>query len=235
MAQEEIQDIRGEVRGDLSVASAFMASVYRWMALGLAVTAGVAWYVASTPAVLQAVFANRAVFWVVILAQFGLVITLSAAVTRLSAALAGVLFVLYSALMGVTLSTILLVYTGNSIATAFLVTAGTFAGMSIYGTVTRRDLSSWRTFLFMGLFGVVIASVVNIFLRNGMMQFVISAAAVVVFTGLTAYDTQKLGRFAAASGGEMAAAMPVNGALMLYLDFINLFISLLNLFGRRRN
>jgi FtsH-binding integral membrane protein len=107
--------------------------------------------------------------------------------------------------------------------------------MSIYGTVTRRDLTSWRTFLFMGLWGVVIASVVNIFLHNGAMQFVISAASVVVFTGLTAYDTQRLGRYAAASGGELAAAMPVNGALMLYLDFINLFLALLRIFGRQRN
>jgi FtsH-binding integral membrane protein len=212
-----------------------MASVYRWMALGLAVTAGVAWYVAGSAEVQAAIFGNRAVFWVLILAQFGLVITISAAVNRLSAPVAGLLFIAYSGLMGVTLSSILLIYTQNSIASAFLVTAGTFASMSIYGTVTRRDLTSWRTFLFMGLWGVVIASVVNIFLHNGAMQFVISAASVVVFTGLTAYDTQRLGRYAAASGGELAAAMPVNGALMLYLDFINLFLALLRIFGRQRN
>jgi FtsH-binding integral membrane protein len=235
MAYGPIENAQGEVRGDIGVASAFMASVYRWMALGLLVTSGVAWYVAGSPEAQGAILGNRMVLWGLVLAQFALVVTISAAVNRLSAGVAGVLFIVYSGLMGVTLSVVLLVYTGNSVASAFLTTAGTFAVMSVYGTVTKRDLSTWRTFLMMGLFGVVIASVVNIFLRSNMTQFVISAAAVVVFTGLTAYDTQKLGRYAAASGGEMAAAMPVNGALMLYLDFINIFLSLLNLMGRRRN
>jgi len=235
MAYEQIEHVPGEVRGDITVASAFMASVYRWMALGLAVTAGVAWYVAGSADIQAAIFGNRAVFWVLILAQLGLVITISAAVNRLSAAVAGLLFIAYSAVTGVTFSGLLLVYTGNSIASAFLVTAGTFGAMSIYGTVTRRDLTTWRTFLFMGLFGVVIASIVNFFFKSSATQFVISAASVVVFTGLTAYDTQRLGRYAAASGGEMAAAMPVNGALMLYLDFINLFLALLRIFGRQRN
>jgi uncharacterized protein len=235
MAYEQIEHAPGEVRGDLSVASTFMASVYRWMALGLGLTAGVAWFVAGSAEIQGMIFGNRAVFWVLVAAQFGLVVTISAAVNRLSAAVAGLLFVAYSALMGVTLSSILLVYTGNSIASAFLVTAGTFGAMSVYGTVTKRDLSTWRTFLFMGLIGIVLASIVNIFLKSGATQFVISAAGVLVFTGLTAYDTQRLGRYAASSGGEMAAAMPVNGALMLYLDFINLFLMLLNFFGRRRN
>jgi len=222
------------VRGAVGVESRFMASVYRWMTLGLLVTAGVAWFVAGSEAARQAIFGNRIVFWGLIIAQFGLVIAISAAVTRLSAGVAGLLFIAYSALTGATLASILLVYTGSSIASAFLVTAGTFAAMSVYGTVTKRDLATWGTFLFMGLVGVVIASVVNIFLKSSMMQFVLSAAAVVVFTGLTAYDTQKLRRLAAAGGAGMAAAMPVNGALMLYLDFINIFLSLLNLFGGRR-
>ncbi len=221
------------VRGASDVERRFMSAVYRWMTLGLLVTSGVAFAVASSPAALQVVFGNRMVFWVLIIAQFGIVIALSAAVNKLSAAAAGALFLGYSALTGVTMSAILLVYTGTSVASAFAVTAGTFLAMSIYGTVTKRDLTSWSTFLFMGLIGIVIASLVNIFTKSNMVSGVISAAAVVVFTGLTAYDTQRLRRMAAAGAG--VAALPVNGALALYLDFINLFLSLLNLFGGRRN
>jgi hypothetical protein len=234
MSYEKVESTPGLVRGTVAVGSRFMSAVYRWMAAGLVVTAGVAWLVAGSPAARQAIFGNRLVFWGLIVAQLGLVVVLSAAVNRLSAGVAGLLFVAYSALTGATLSSILLVYTGASIASAFAVTAGTFAAMSVFATVTKRDLSGWSTFLFMGLIGVVIAALVNMFLQSGMLQFVISCAAVVVFTGLTAYDTQKLRRLAAAPGG-LPAAMPVNGALMLYLDFINLFLSLLNLFGGRRN
>jgi len=221
------------VRGASDVERRFMASVYRWMTFGLLVTAGVAFYVASTPSVLQVVFGNRMVFWGLVIAQFGLVIALSAAVNKLSAGVAGALFLLYSALTGATISVVLLAYTGASVASAFAVTAGTFLAMSIYGTVTKRDLTSWSSFLFMGLIGVVIASIVNIFMKSSMMSWVISAAAVVVFTGLTAYDTQRLRRMAVAGSG--IAALPVNGALALYLDFINLFLSILNIFGGRRN
>jgi len=221
------------VRGAADVERRFMSAVYRWMTLGLLVTAGVAWYVASTPGALHFVFGNRIVFWGLILAQFGLVIGLSAAVARLSAGVAGGLFLLYSALNGATLSILLLAYTGASVASAFAVTAGTFGAMSVYGTVTRRDLTSWGTFLFMGLIGIVIASVVNVFTKSDMVSWVVSAAAVVVFTGLTAYDTQKLRRMAAA--GANVAALPVNGALALYLDFINLFLAILRIFGGRRD
>jgi hypothetical protein len=221
------------VRGAADVERRFMAAVYRWMTLGLLVTSGVAFYVATTPAALQAIFGNRMIFWGLVIAQFGLVIALSAAVNKLSAGVAGALFLLYSALTGATISVVLLAYTGASVASAFAVTAGTFLAMSVYGTVTKRDLTSWSTFLFMGLIGIVIASVVNIFTKSGMVAWVVSAAAVVVFTGLTAYDTQRLRRMATAGVG--VAALPVNGALALYLDFINLFLSLLNLFGGRRN
>ncbi len=219
--------------GVVSAERAFIASVYRWMALGLLVTAGVAFLVASTPALLEVVVLNRWVFYGLMIAEFGLVIALSAMLPRLSAAAAGGLFLLYSALNGATLSVILLVYTGNSVALAFGITAGTFAGMSVYGTVTKRDLTSWSSFLMMGLFGVVIASLVNLFLHSTAMQFVISCAAVVVFTGLTAYDTQKLRAYARA-GGATAAGAPVGGALSLYLDFINLFLAVLQIFGGRR-
>jgi FtsH-binding integral membrane protein len=217
------------VRGASDVERRFMAAVYRWMTVGLLVTAGVAWSVANSEAAMQLIFGNRLVFWGLIIAQFGMVIGLSAGVNRLSAGAAGGLFLVYSALNGATLASIFLVYTGASIATAFVVSAGTFLAMSIYGTVTKRDLTSWQSFLFMGLIGVVIASLVNIFLKSSMLSWVLSAAAVVVFTGLTAYDTQRLRRFAAT--GSEVAAMPVNGALALYLDFINLFLSVLRIFG----
>ncbi len=209
-----------------------MTAVYRWMTLGLVVTALVAYVVSGSQEALRLVIGNRLVFFGLIIAEFGLVIAISAAVNRLSAASAGGLFLLYSALNGATLSVVLLVYTGTSVALAFVTTAGTFGAMSVYATVTGRDLSNWGSFLMMGLLGVVIASVINIFLHSGMMSFVISCAAVVVFTGLAAYDTQKLRALARAGGG--AAAMPVNGALALYLDFVNLFLALLRLFGRRR-
>ena len=209
-----------------------MTAVYRWMTVGLAVTAVVAYSVASSEEALRLIVGNRLVFFGLIIAEFGLVIGISAAANRLSAASAGGLFLLYSALNGATLSVVLLMYTGSSVALAFVTTAGTFGAMSVYATVTRRDLSSWGSFLMMGLVGVVIASVANIFLHSGMMSYVISCAAVVVFTGLAAYDTQKLRALARAGGG--AAAMPVNGALALYLDFVNLFLALLRLLGGRR-
>ncbi len=220
------------VRGTSDVERRFMTAVYRWMTLGLAVTAVVAYSVASSEAALRLVIGNRLVFFGLVIAEFGLVIGISAAAHRLSATSAGGLFLLYSALNGATLSVVLLMYTGSSVALAFVTTAGTFGAMSVFATVTRRDLSSWGSFLMMGLLGVVIASVVNVFLHSGMMSFVISCAAVVVFTGLAAYDTQKLRALARAGGG--AAAMPVNGALALYLDFVNLFLALLRLLGDRR-
>ena len=220
------------VQGASDVERRFMAAVYRWMTFGLALTALVAFSVATSETALRLILGNRLVFFGLILAQLGLVIALSAAATRLSAATAGGLFLLYSALNGVTLSVVLLVYTGASVALAFVSTAGTFAAMSIYATVTRKDLSSWGSFLFMGLIGVIIASLVNMFLHSSMVTFVVSCMSVVVFTGLTAYDTQKLRAFARAGGGS--GAMAVNGALALYLDFVNLFLALLRLFGRRR-
>ena len=210
-----------------------MAAVYRWMTGGLAITAIVAYSVATSEAALGLIVGNRLVFLGLFVAEIGLVITLSAAVNRLSAAAAGGLFLLYSALNGATLSVVLLVYTGASVAVAFVTTAATFGAMSVYATVTRRNLASWGSFLFMGLIGVVIASVVNIFLHSSMLSFIVSCAAVVVFTGLTAYDTQKLRALARAGGG--VAALPVNGALALYLDFVNLFLAVLRLFGSRRD
>jgi uncharacterized protein len=221
------------VQGASDVERRFMASVYRWMTLGLGLTALVAYAVASSEEAVALILGNRIVFFGLILAELGLVIALSAAAARMSAALAGGLFLVYSALNGATLSIVLLAYTGASVALAFVCTAGTFGAMSIYATVTRKDLSSWGSFLFMGLIGIVIASLVNLFLGSSLVTFVVSCMSVVVFTGLTAYDTQKLRVFARAGGGTGAVA--VNGALALYLDFVNLFLALLRLFGNRRS
>jgi hypothetical protein len=220
------------VHGASDVERRFMAAVYRWMTLGLGVTALVAFAVASSEAALRLVFANRLVFLGLVVAELALVVGISAAVNRLSAAAAGGLFLAYSALNGATLSVVLLLYTGTSVALAFVTAAAVFGVMSVYGTVTRRDLTSWGSFLFMGLLGVVIASLVNLFLHSSMVSWVVSCMGVIVFTGLAAYDTQKLRAFARAGGG--AAALPVQGALSLYLDFVNLFLSLLRLLGDRR-
>jgi FtsH-binding integral membrane protein len=220
------------VHGASDVERRFMASVYRWMTFGLAITALVAFSVASSEDALRLILGNKLVFFGLIIAEFGLVITVSAAAARLSAATAGGLFLLFAAINGALLSVVLLAYTGASVTLAFASTAGMFLTMSIYATVTRKDLSSWGSFLFMGLIGVVIASLVNIFLKSTMVTFIVSCMSVVVFTGLTAYDTQKLRVFARAGGA--GGAMAVNGALALYLDFINLFLALLRLFGSRR-
>jgi FtsH-binding integral membrane protein len=221
------------VRGAVDVERRFLSAVYRWMAAGLAVTALVSYSIASSESALQFVFGTKFLFIGLMVAEIGLVIALSAAVRRLSALTAGALFVLYAALNGVTLSVIFLAYTQTSVASAFGVTAAAFLAMSAYGTVTKRDLTSWGSFLFMGLIGIVIAGVVNVFLHSDAMAFVISCASVLVFTGLTAYDTQKLRAWARAGGGTVAAG-PVSGALSLYLDFVNLFLAVLRLSGKRR-
>jgi len=211
----------------------FMAGVYRWMTLGLGVTGLVAWYMAANPQLLMRVMASGWV-WGLFALQLGLVIALSAAVNRLSFGVAALLFLAYAALTGVTFGTIFYAYTSASIATAFFVTAGGFAGLSIYASTTKRDLSGWRTFLFMGLIGVLIASVVQLFWPNPMLSFVAACAGVVVFAGLTAYDTQRIRAMYVQTGGSIAA-LSILGALKLYLDFINLFLMLLRLFGSRRN
>jgi FtsH-binding integral membrane protein len=219
-----------------SAEHAFLATVYAWMAAGLALTAVVALFTISTPWLLQAVFGNRIVFFALMIAQLGLVVGVSGAINRITASTATGLFLLYAALNGVTLSIILLIYTGASLAGVFFVSAGMFGAMSVYGAVTRRDLTQWGSFLFMGLIGVVLASLVNIFLRSDMMGFIMAMAGVVVFTGLAAYDTNKLRLLARRGFGDAAAERKgaIIGALALYLDFINLFLMMLRLFGRRR-
>jgi len=219
-----------------SAVSVYMQQVYMWMTVGLGLTAFVAWGTASSPAALQFIFGNTVVLVGLVIAQLGLVIALSAAVHRFSAGMATAMFLLYSGITGVTLSSIFVVYTSGSIANAFLVTAGTFGAMSVYGTVTKRDLTGMGSFLFMGLIGLVIAMVVNIFLQSAMMDFVISCIGVLIFTGLTAYDTQKLRQFGMNAPLDDTTAIrrgAIMGALTLYLDFINLFLMMLRLFGNR--
>jgi hypothetical protein len=210
---------------------AFMSRVYGWMFAGLWITGVVALYTVSNEALLRI-----AVEWRIplLLAELGLVFLLSLAAPKLSGAVAGALFIGYAALTGMTLSIYFLIYTAGSIGQAFLMTAGTFGAMSLYGTVTKKDLSGWSAFLFMGLVGVIIAGVVNIFMRSDMLGFVTACACVVVFAGLTAYDTQKLRQMHASTGYSSAATISIVGALTLYLDFINLFLALLRIFGRRR-
>lgn len=212
----------------------FLRAVYGWMFLGLAVTAAVAWYVASSPAILSAIVGNRVLFWAILLAPLGLVIFLSARVAKLAPTTAAALFLVYSGLTGVMFAFVLLVYTGQSIANVFLVTSGMFGGLALYGTVTKRDLSGVGQFAMMGLIGVVIASIVSIFWRNDLLQFVLSVCGVVVFTGLTAWDANRLRAMALALPEGKTGSYAVVGALSLYLDFINLFLFLLRLFGRRR-
>jgi FtsH-binding integral membrane protein len=206
--------------------------VYAWMGAGLAITAFLALVTLSSPTLLSAITGNRLVFYGLILGELGLVFTLSGAIDRLSPTVATLLFIAYSALNGVTLSVVALVYTADSIASTFVTTAAMFGAMSAYGYMTRRDLSSWGSFLFMGLIGVVIASVVNIFVGSSAVSWIISGLGVIVFTGLTAYDTWKIKAMAAAGAGGRKPA--ILGALTLYLDFINLFLMLLRFTGQRR-
>lgn len=210
-----------------------LRQVYGWMALGLALTAVTALTTVSSEELLRAIVGNKPVFYGLMIGELALVFTLSGAIERLSPAVATLLFLGYSLLNGVTLSVIFLVYTADSIAATFGVTAATFGAMSIYGAVTKKDLSSWGSFLFMGLVGVVIASLVNIFLQSDGVSWVLSAVGVIVFTGLTAYDSWKIKAMAAAgSAGRKPAIL---GALTLYLDFINLFLMLLRFMGGRRD
>lgn len=214
--------------------TAFLRKVYGWMALGLAFTAVVAFMTAGSPTVMQTVLGNRLIFFGILIAELALVWYLSARVSQLSPATAGNLFLLYSALNGVTLSVILLSFTGASVANAFITTSAMFGALAVYGTVTKRSLTGVGQFAFMGLIGVVVASIVGIFWQNSMLQFVISVSGVVVFTGLTMWDAQRLKAMALQLEGDSAATHAIVGALALYLDFINLFLFVLRLFGRRR-
>ena len=209
----------------------FMSRVYRWMFGGLALSGALALYTINNPALLSFV-AHSFIF--LIIAEFAMVIGLSWGARRLSGAVAALMFVAYAALNGLTLSGVFLAYRLGTVGEAFVVTAGTYGAMSVYGAVTKKDLSGWGSFLFMGLFGLVLAGLVNMFLHSDLLSFVWSCAAIVVFAGLTAYDNQKLRAIHASAGYSSAGNLAILGALTLYLDFVNLFLAVLRIFGRRR-
>ncbi|MGD8882253.1 MAG: Bax inhibitor-1/YccA family protein [Desulfobacterales bacterium] len=215
----------------------FIRSVYNWMAIGLALTGLIAFYVANTPALLKLILGNQILFFGLIIAELALVFVISARVHRMQASTATALFVLYSALNGATLSFIFIVYTRSSIASTFFICAATFIACSIYGWTTKRDLTSMGGFMMMGLIGIIIASLVNIFVRSSAMHMIISYIGVLVFIGLTAYDTQHLKTMAVSQPADIGAGAvrkgAILGALKLYLDFINLFLMLLRILGNR--
>ena len=210
----------------------FIRSVYAWMFGGLLLTALSALWVVASPAMQQIIFGNRAMPWVLMLVELGLVMYLSFRITRMSPAAAASAFLVFALLNGLTLSVIFLVYTAGTIFQAFATAAGMFGAMSVYGYVTKRDLTSWGSFFFMGLLGIIICSIINFFLKSPALAWGISFIGVFVFLGLTAYDTQKLKAYATAP--QLRENLAVYGALALYLDFINLFLMLLRLFGGNR-
>jgi FtsH-binding integral membrane protein len=217
----------------------FMASVYRWMAFGLALTGIVAYAITSSPGIASLLYrfedgrivGSTGVMWIAVIVWFLLAVAFTPVALRASIGAAVGMFLAYCALSGVVFSSVVFQYTGASIGSTLFVTGGAFLGLSIYGTVTKRNLEAWRSFLFIGLVGIILASIVNIFLRSNAMEFVMSCAGVLIFAGLTAYDTQKL-RQLGEQGEERHALV---GALALYLDFVNLFLFLLRFMGRRRD
>lgn len=235
MEIQELERLVHERQGALSAAfPALMRKVYVWMSMALVITGITAYGVANSPNLLQLIFSNSMIVWGLIIAELGLVFYTTARIDRLSLATATTLFVIYSALNGVTLSMIFLVYSMASIAKVFFITAGTFGAMAVYGYYTKTDLSKLGNILFMALIGLIIATVVNIFLKSAMFEMILSYIGVLIFVGLTAWDSQKIKRMLAMQTdmGEGAQKIALMGALSLYLDFINLFLYLLRIFGR---
>jgi uncharacterized protein len=232
MMQTTMQQTRVQVQ-----VSEFIRSVYNWMTVGLALTGFMAYFVSQSQAMLQLIFGNRLVFFGLIIGELAMVFYLSARIQRLSASTATGLFAGYAALNGVTLSSIFIAFSGASIASTFFICSAMFVACSVYGMVTKKDLTSFGGFFSMGLIGIIIASVVNIFLKSSGLNLIISYIGVFVFVGLTAYDTQKLKSMAmtqpAGLDGEVIRKGAIMGALSLYLDFINLFLMLLRILGNR--
>ena len=214
-----------------------MRSVYIWMALALAVTGLTAMTIATQPQIVYAIFANRAIFWMLLLAELGMVIYLSARIMSMSFATAGIVFVVYALLNGVTLSSLFMAYTAESLAQTFFVTAGTFGAMAVIGFLVKRDLSAIGRFFYMALIGLIIATVANAFFHNSGLAMICNYAGVVIFSGLTAYDTQKIKNMLVQFGDrrdETVMKLALLGSLSLYLDFINLFLYLRRFLGNRR-
>ncbi len=229
---QQASGFRARESAQHAAATAFMWGVYRWMALGLAITGLSALWVASSPAAVNFIFGNPMVFYGMLIGELVLVFAFTPVAVRASTGTAAAMFVAYSALTGLTLSSIFLRYTEGSIAQTFFVTAGSFAGLAIYGTTTKRDLTAVGRFMFIGLIGLIIASLVNIFLKSPAIYWVSTYAGVLIFAGLTAYETQRLRQMYLAEGG--GGNLALRGALIMYLDFINLFLMLLRIFGNER-
>ena len=238
MDYEEFSSVVSRER-ELEMSAAFpvlMRKVYLWMTMALVITGFTAYYVATSETLLTLLLTNQIVFWVLVIGELGLVIGLSAAINRLLLTTATLMFVLYSVVNGATMSFIFLMYTASSITNVFFITAGTFAAMALYGYFTKSDLSSWGKYLLMALIGIIIATVVNIFTKSQGLAVIINYLGVLVFVGLTAYDSQKIKMMLLQmpDAGEAAQKVALLGALSLYLDFINLFLYLLRLFGSKR-
>lgn len=238
MNEKELYEMINEQEGYRSLAfPALMRKVYVWMALALAITGFTAYGVSTSPAILQAIVTNRLLFWGLIIGELGLVMWISAGINRLSLTTATLLFVLYSVINGATMSFIFLMYTMTSVASVFFITAGTFAVMAFIGYTTKKDLTSLGRLALMALIGIIIATLVNVFLtKSGTFDLILSYLGVAVFVGLTAYDSQKIKHMLMTQedGGEQAQKIALLGALSLYLDFINLFLYLLRIFGDRK-
>lgn len=213
---------------------AYMQKVFGLMGLGTAITGLVAYFTANSPAMLQMVYGTP-LRYVVFFAPFAFILALSFGINRMRASTAQMVFWLFSGVMGLSLASVFLVYTGQSIVTTFFVSSATFFGMALYGYTTKRDLTGWGSFLFMGLLGLIVASLIGFFIQSSALQFAISVIGVLIFTGLTAYDTQKIKEmYYAGDSSEIGGKKAVMGALALYLDFINLFLYLLRFLGDRR-
>jgi FtsH-binding integral membrane protein len=215
---------------------AFVVKVYGWMTAGLLITGAIALLTLQTPGLLEAIFSSRLVFFGIVIAQLGLVIWLSTRVEKMTAVTATTVFLGYSALTGLTMSVVFLAYTSASIASTFFVTAGTFGSVALFGYVTKRDLTGLGGFMSMGLIGLILASVVNMFFNNPTVYWITTYIGILIFVGLTAYDAQKIKQMSALSlqGGEVEQKGAIMGALRLYLDFINLFLMMLRVMGSRK-
>jgi len=229
-------DAFAESREQASIQASFVAKVYGWMCFALGITGLVSFLVVTNPQMVKVVFGNQMVFIGLLIAEFLIVIGLSSLINKISAYTATAVFIAYSALNGITFGVIFLVYTASSIASTFFITAGTFGTMALYGYITKRDLTKLGNLFFMALIGLIIATVVNMFWANSMLYWITTYAGVVIFCGLTAYDTQKIKEMAVGLEGNFESERKgaIIGALSLYLDFINLFLFLLRIFGSRR-
>ncbi len=236
--EREIKFGNPVLEGFQSAYRVLMRKVFLWMTLALAVTGLTAYYVASNAGLLYAIFSSKGIFWGIIIAELALVFILSARIMKMSFATAGIMFVAYSVLNGITMASIFAVFTMESIASAFFVTAGMFGVMSFVGFTIKKDLGSFGSFFFMALIGLIIASVVNVFLGSSVLYWVVTYVGVLLFVGLTAYDTQKIKHMLMTYGDEVndqTQKLALLGSLSLYLDFINLFLYLLRIFGRNND